>query len=196
MQKFINEAVHTFHAELNEKIKGRNPLPWINSDILHKIKKKESIRRKLKVNPTTYLKEKYRSLRSQIKKLLRESREIYFGSFDSSFKVNPKWFCSVLKQKSKSGYIPDRVSMPPSPTTSSSNGKRSFLNQAHIDQSNLSSRPIATNPTKIADFFITYVFVFTSENLPDEHLNTTVGPDLQTHLNGARGRNSAKFPGY
>ena len=92
-----------------EKIKGRNPLPWINSDILHKVKKKESFRRKLKVNPTKYLKEKYRSLRSEIKKLLRESREIYIDSIDSSFKINPKRFWSVLKQTSKSGYIPDSV---------------------------------------------------------------------------------------
>ena len=97
----------------------------------------------------------------------------------NSFKVNPKRFWSVLKQTFKSGYIPDRVSMPSSPTTTSSNGKRSFLNQAHIDQSNLSSRPIATNPTKIADFFNTcFASVFISENLPEEHLNATVDPDF------------------
>ncbi len=40
-----------------KKIRGRNPLPWINGDILHQIKKKDSIRRKLKANPTLHLQE-------------------------------------------------------------------------------------------------------------------------------------------
>ena len=55
--------------------------------------------------------------------------------------------------------------MPPSPATA-------FLN--HPDQSNLPSRPIATNPNEIADFFNTYfASVFTSENLPVQHPNRT-----------------------
>jgi hypothetical protein len=166
-----------------KKIRGRNPLPWITSNILHKIKKKDSIRRKLKVHPTSYLIEKYRSLRSEIKKLLRESREKYFGSIDSSFKNNPKRFWSALKQTSKSCSIPDRVSMPPSPTTTSPNAQPSFLNQAQTDLSNLPSRPTATNPNEIADFFNTYfASVFTSENLPVQHLNRTDDPVL-TDLN-------------
>ena len=72
--------------------------------------------------------------------------------------------------------------MPPSPTTIPSNGKRSFLNQAHIDQSRQTSLPDQlqqTLSTEIADFFNTYfASVFTSEYLPDEHLNATVDPDL------------------
>ena len=165
-QRWKNTFLTTVSAFIpKKKIKGRNPLPWINSDILHKIKKKDSIRRKIKAKPTSYLKEKYKSLRSEIKKLLRESRENYFGSIDNSFKDNPKRFWSALKQRSKSCSIPDRISMPPSPATA-------FLN--HPDQSNLPSRPIATNPNEIADFFNTYfASVFTSENLPVQHPNRT-----------------------
>ncbi len=59
---------------LRRKSEVENPLPWITSNILHKIKKKVSIWQKLKVHPTSYLIEKYRSLHSEIKKLLRESR--------------------------------------------------------------------------------------------------------------------------
>ena len=162
-----------------KKINGRNPLPWINSEILHKINKKDSIRRKLKVNPTSYLKEKYKKLRSEIKKLLRENRENYFGSIDSSFKDNPIRFWSALKQRSKSVSIADRVSMPPSPATTPLNGQRSSLNKAHTEQSNVCSRPVATNPAEIAEFFnIYFASVFTYKNLPDAHLDETVDPVL------------------
>jgi hypothetical protein len=43
-----------------KKLKSRNPLPWLSycSNILYQIKKEESIRRKLKVAPTSYLTEK------------------------------------------------------------------------------------------------------------------------------------------
>lgn len=37
------------------KLSSRNPLPWINSSILHLIKKKESVRRRLKAEPTQHL---------------------------------------------------------------------------------------------------------------------------------------------
>ena len=160
-----------------KKIRGQNPLPWINSTILHKIKKKESIRLKLKINPTSYLKDKHRILRSEIKKLLRESCENYFGSINKNFKDNPKRFWSALKQTSKSCSIPDRVSMPPSPTTTPLNVQTRSLNQEQTDISNLSTRPVATNPSEIADFFNTYfASVFTSENLPVQDANITDDP--------------------
>lgn len=84
-----------------KKIRGRNPLPWINGNILHQIKKKESIRRKLKAKPTLHLQKKYRKMRSKVKRLLRESRENFFSSINDSFANNPKRFWSVMKQKSK-----------------------------------------------------------------------------------------------
>ena len=134
-----------------KKLKGRNPLPWIDSNILHKIKTKDSIRRKLKVAPTSYLKGKYKNMRTEVKKLLRESRENYFCSIDNNFKDNPKRFWSVLKQKSKSCSVPDHISMP----------SRSSQNVAH---SGFCSRLTATTPTEIATFFNTYFSsVFTSE---------------------------------
>ena len=36
-----------------KRLKGRNPLPWINGTILNLIKKKNSIRQKLKKSPLT-----------------------------------------------------------------------------------------------------------------------------------------------
>ena len=54
-----------------KRLKGRNPLPWIDSNILNLIKKKNSVRQKLKSHPNARLRDKFKSLRAQVKKLLR-----------------------------------------------------------------------------------------------------------------------------
>ena len=90
-----------------KKLRGRNPVPWVDGNILHKIKKKESIRRKMKKDPSGSLQRKYKSMHSEVKKILRESREKFFQSVDNSFKANPKRFWSVLKHKNKSHSIPN-----------------------------------------------------------------------------------------
>jgi hypothetical protein len=154
----------------------------LNSNILYQIKK-DSIRRKLKVSPTSYLTEKYKNMRSKIKRLLNESRENYFREIDSSFRVNPKCMWSVLRQKSKSCSISDRISMPAATTTSSPNGQLGSLHVSHGDQSDQSPRPTAANPVEIATFFNTYfASVFSSENLPDELPTETSGPPALTEL--------------
>ena len=54
-----------------KRLKGRKPLPWIDSNILNLIKKKSSVRQKLKSHPNARLRDKFKSLRAQVKKLLR-----------------------------------------------------------------------------------------------------------------------------
>ena len=54
-----------------KRLKGRNPLPRIDSNILNLIKKKSSVRQKLKSHPNARLRDKSKSLRAQVKKLLR-----------------------------------------------------------------------------------------------------------------------------
>ena len=54
-----------------KRLKGRNPLPWIDCNILNLIKKKSSVRQKLKSHPNARLRDKSKSLRAQVKKLLR-----------------------------------------------------------------------------------------------------------------------------
>ncbi|CAB4041282.1 Hypothetical predicted protein, partial [Paramuricea clavata] len=51
------------------RVKGRNYVPWMNSTILHNIKKKNSLRLRIKKSPTPteYLLEKFKTLRSSIK---------------------------------------------------------------------------------------------------------------------------------
>ena len=142
-----------------KKIRGRNPLLWINGGILHQINKKETIRRKLKANPTLHLQEKYRKMRSEVKRLLRESRENFFSSINDSFANNPKRFWSVMKQKSKKCSIPDCISMP-APSSST-------------DQVDPSSA------AEIAEMFNTYfASVFTTDNLPDSSEESSTDPHM------------------
>lgn len=84
-----------------KKLKGTNLLPWINGSIINLINKKDSIRKKLKQWASSLLREKFRTLRSEIKRRLRECREAIFVDMESNLKSNPKRFSSVVRVKSK-----------------------------------------------------------------------------------------------
>ena len=86
-------AVKDFVA--SKRLKGRNPVPWIDSNILNLIKKKNSVRQKLKSHPNAGLRDKLKSLRVQVEKLLRESRDHFYDSIDTGFRFNPKYLWSI-----------------------------------------------------------------------------------------------------
>ena len=66
-------------------------LPWMNGDILHNTKKKNSIRMRMKRSrlPSQNLKDRFRGIRRKIKQMLRESRLNYINAI-----------CSVREQNS------------------------------------------------------------------------------------------------
>ena len=94
-----------------KRLRGRNPVPWLTGAVINLIKKKETVRRKLKLHPSESLKVKFQTLRSQVKRAIRESRDEFFESANIEFKINPKRLWSVLKTRSKSRNIPQSVSM-------------------------------------------------------------------------------------
>ena len=61
-----------------KRFRGRNPVPWLTSAVINLIKKKETVRRKLKLHPSELLKVKFQTLRSQVKRMIRESRNEFF----------------------------------------------------------------------------------------------------------------------
>ena len=79
----------------SKRLKSRNSVPWIDSNILNLIKKKNSVRQKLKSHPNAGLRDKFKSLRAQVKKLLRESRDHFYDSIDTGFRFNPKRLWSI-----------------------------------------------------------------------------------------------------
>lgn len=132
------------------RLKGRNFVPWINGTILSLIKKKNSVRQKLKRSPTCYLKEKF-NLCTGIKRMLREQHDKLFGSLESDINRNPKRFWSILKQKSKSCTIPNCVYM-------------ATVNGSAADQDSV--RTSAEDPRKIANLLnLHFTSVFFSEDL-------------------------------
>ena len=94
-----------------KRLRGGSLVPWLTGAVINLIKKKETVRRKLKLHPSELLKVKFQTLRSQVKRAIRESRDEFFESANIEFKINPKRLWSVLKTRSKSGNIPQSVSM-------------------------------------------------------------------------------------
>ena len=94
-----------------KKIKGRNSPPWINGSIIHEIRKKEAVRRKLRSSPSDALRAKFKELRTKVKTMVRESRERFYNSLDANFKTNPKRFWSIFKLNNKQSSVPDIMSM-------------------------------------------------------------------------------------
>ena len=100
-----------------KRLKGRNPIPWRFGAILNLIKKKDSIRQKLKLPPSSHLREKLKDLPKTVKRMMWNSRDEFLGSVESDLNRNPQRFLSILKLNSKSHTIPDRVTMPMYPLT-------------------------------------------------------------------------------
>ena len=69
-----------------KKIKERNPAPWFNRSILNAIRKKGSVRQRLKASPNNLrLRQRFKTLRSSVKYMLRKSREKFFNNLKIIF---------------------------------------------------------------------------------------------------------------
>ncbi|CAB4028407.1 Hypothetical predicted protein, partial [Paramuricea clavata] len=123
------------------------------------IRKKATARKKFLHKGTDYLKEKFSRLRSEVKKVIQESRESFFASLGSFLKVNPNRFWSVLKFNSSSGNIPNSVS--------------------RFDNNNPGSRLQANTPSDIATMFNEY---FQSVYTCFEDLSPSFQPDSSSPL--------------
>jgi hypothetical protein len=91
-------------------INGRNNPPQLTGEILNVVKKKETLRRKLRRDIRSQvdaIMEKYKSLRRTSKKLIKVSRENVFASMYSK----PKRFRSFFKTSTKFCRIPQQVSI-------------------------------------------------------------------------------------
>ena len=141
-----------------KKLKGKNPLPWINGQILNIMKKKETVRQKLKKSSSSYLKEKYRQLRKQVKQMLRD-RNQYLGSVESEYKTNPKRFWSLLRLKSKSRSVPHRISM-------------ATGTEETDDTSSTVPRTFAESPKAISNLFNRYFASVFTNNSTNNSINS------------------------
>ena len=61
-------------------------MPWLTGAVINLIKKEETVRRKLNLHPSESLKVKFQTLRSQVKRAIKESRDEFFESANIEFK--------------------------------------------------------------------------------------------------------------
>ena len=104
---------------------------------MYEIRKKEAVRKELKSSPSDSLNNRFKQLRANVKKLIRESRSKFFSSLNTTFQTNPKQFWSIFKLKNKQSSVLNVMSM--------KNGTES--------KSNLH---IVSTPTATANLFNTY----------------------------------------
>ena len=76
------------------------------------IKKKESVRRKLRSLSSVYLIAKFKLLRSTVKRMISDSRAKYFENLEQDIVTNPKRFWSVFKISKKATSVPAQMSIP------------------------------------------------------------------------------------
>ena len=63
-------------------------MPCLTGAVINLIKKEETVRKRLKLHPSESLKSKFQTLRSQVKRAIKESREEFFESANIEFKIN------------------------------------------------------------------------------------------------------------
>ena len=92
-------------------MKKKSSLPWISGEILRAIHQKETVRKKLKHSPNEKLIQKYKELRSRVKRMISTARKHFFNSLSIDLINNPKRFWSVFKLGTKKCNLPETVSM-------------------------------------------------------------------------------------
>ena len=107
------------------------------------------MRKNLILSPSSFLKAKFKDLRSKVKRMPREARASFLAGMESQLKYNPKRFWSTLKMKSKHRGISEVITMATGPSGDPADGR---------------NRIQASSPAEIVDLFNRYfVSVFTSD---------------------------------
>jgi hypothetical protein len=76
------------------------------------IRKKETLRKKLRISSSSFLITKFKQLRLEVKRLISESRARYFESLEQDIQSNTKRFWSAFKLSNKASSVPQQVSIP------------------------------------------------------------------------------------
>ena len=92
-----------------KSFKRKNTPPWLDNEVKHLLKKKETARRKAKKSGRLNFHEEFRALRRQTKKLLAEKRKEWFQGLPDLLKSNSKKFWSSFKSTSKQSSVPNEV---------------------------------------------------------------------------------------
>ena len=87
------------------RVRDSNTPPWIDKEVRHLLKRKESARRAAKKHNSAFYLEKFRILSKESKALINRKLKEYHTSLGDSLKVNPKRFWSYFRHKTKSNSV-------------------------------------------------------------------------------------------
>ena len=93
------------------QLKSKSSPPWISGEIMYLVRKKASARIKAKSTQLSIHWERFKELRSRIKKLISRKRKEYYTSLVESLYSNPKRFWTIFSQKTKKHTVPEKVSI-------------------------------------------------------------------------------------
>ena len=91
------------------KIKNINSPPWMDGDVIHMSNKKETANRKALRCDTPEAWSRYKVLRNKLKNLVNSKYNNFIKESSQDISFNPKRFWSLLRAKTKSKNIPEKV---------------------------------------------------------------------------------------
>lgn len=110
-QNWKNTLLHLADKHIPKvKIKNSNTPPWIDGEVKHALRKKETARRAYRKYGGDGRLSKFKELRRDVKRLIEFKYVEYSKSIGESITENPKRFWSFFRYKTRSNSIPDIVS--------------------------------------------------------------------------------------
>lgn len=156
------------------------PPPWIDGEVTHAIRKKNSARKKALCKNSETLWEKYRQHRREVKYLVRSKRTAYMKNISDNAFSHPKRFWSFFNRLSNRPSIPDTITDGDSTFTSPESKAEAFNNYFASVFNPLDNLP-ANIDTPYTDNIITDIVIRQEEVLEAlQKLNPSKspGPDL------------------
>ncbi len=110
-EKWTQAVIHVLDESIKKcKIKNINSPPWIDGEVIHLSNKKERLRRKAKKSDNVADWNSYKTARNELKNLVNKKYNAYIENSSEDIAKKPKLFWKLLKSKTKTKHIPDRLS--------------------------------------------------------------------------------------
>lgn len=106
----INSALEIFVPKSCPTGRRRYP-PWFSSQIISDIRLKRSYWHRFNINGEEEYGPRFRSLRSKLKKDIKDAHRIYISRLESRFKNDPRSFWSYVNGRRSGSGVPDRVDL-------------------------------------------------------------------------------------
>lgn len=106
----INSALELFVPKSSPTSRRRFP-PWFSSQIISDIRLKRSYWHRFRIDGRDEYGLKFRSLRSKLKKDIKDAHRVYISHLESRFKSDPRSFWSYVNGRRSGSGIPDRVDL-------------------------------------------------------------------------------------